>query len=292
MSSDIPAARHPVIVRPLASLEEYHVFEQTEQAIWGMPDREIIPSHLLLTIAKNTGLVLGAFSGDRMVGVLCGFLGRDALGWKHCSHVMGVLPEYRAQGVGSALKWAQRDAVLAQGLDRVTWTYDPLETPNARLNLHVLGAVCRRYLPNLYGDLPDALNAGLPTDRFEVDWWIASSRVAARARRRPDPPVSLPPAVNRVATEGRNGWPSPAGWDLPSDTEARVIVPADFQSLRRSDLALATEWRLQTRAIFTTLFEAGFVAEDFILDPDRRQAHYLLRKASAATDHPSPGESI
>ena len=97
----------------------------------------------------------------------------------------GVHPAYRNRGLGYSLKLAQREHVLAQGIDLITWTFDPLETRNATLNFHKLGAVCNTYLPNLYGDMRDGLNAGLPSDRFQVDWWIASERVAQRLAGQP-----------------------------------------------------------------------------------------------------------
>ncbi|HYN87924.1 MAG TPA: GNAT family N-acetyltransferase [Ardenticatenaceae bacterium] len=267
-----------ITIRQLATIEEFHEFERVERAIWGMPDVEVIPTHVLLTVAKNGGLVLGAFDGGDMVGVLCGFLGRDTLGWKHCSHVMGVLAEQRGRGIGSALKWAQREAVLGQGLDRVTWTYDPLGTPNARLNLHALGAVCRRYLPDLYGPLADELNAGLPTDRFEVDWWLATPEVEARRDGRHPIPEALPAPANRVALYEGTPWPRPEAWDIPVERDISVAIPGNFAALRRADPALALAWRLHTREAFTALFAAGYVAYDFVVEADGRCARYLLRK--------------
>ena len=41
---------------------------------------------------------------------------------------MGVAPGYQGRGVGYRLKLAQREAVLDQGIDLITWTYDPLES--------------------------------------------------------------------------------------------------------------------------------------------------------------------
>ncbi len=89
------------------------------------------------------------------------------------------------------LSWRSVRHVLAQGIDLITWTFDPLETRNATLNFHKLGAVCNTYFPNLYGDMRDGLNAGLPSDRFQVDWWIASERVAQRLAGEPP---STPPS--------------------------------------------------------------------------------------------------
>ncbi len=126
----------------------------------------------------------GAWAGERLAGFVFGFLGfheaETARRLKHCSHMLGVHPDFRSAGVGYALKTYQREHVLRQGLDLITWTYDPLLARNAQLNIAKLGAVCTTYLPNLYGAMRDGLNAGLPSDRFQVDWWIATPRVADR----------------------------------------------------------------------------------------------------------------
>ena len=83
--------------------------------------------------------------------------------------------------------------MLAQGIELITWTFDPLESRNARFNFHKLGATCDVYLRNLYGAMRDTLNAGLPSDRFQVDWRIASPRVEARLRgERETAPSSSP----------------------------------------------------------------------------------------------------
>ena len=124
-----------------------------QRQVWPGTDLDVVPLHLLTTVAHNGGLVLGAFHGDRMVGFLLGFLGTDegqpnrpALArLKHCSHMLGVLPEYRGQHIGYQLKLAQRDYVSVQGVRLITWTYDPLESRNARLNIARLGAVCNTY---------------------------------------------------------------------------------------------------------------------------------------------------
>ena len=84
------------------------------------------------------------------------------------------------RGIGLQLKTAQREAVLAQGIELITWTYDPLESRNAYLNIQKLGAICKLYRRNEYGDMLDELNQGMPSDRFEVEWWINSRRVSQR----------------------------------------------------------------------------------------------------------------
>ena len=178
-------------IRPLSTHGEIRAVEQLQREVWDLPDVEVVPLHVLITAAKNGGLLLGAFDDERLVGFVFGFPGLTSDGkLKHCSHMAGVHPAYRDRGLGYSLKLAQRDHVLAQGIDLITWTFDPLETRNATLNFHKLGAVCNTYIPNLYGEMRDGLNAGLPSDRFQVDWWIASERVAQRLAG--EPPSNSP----------------------------------------------------------------------------------------------------
>ncbi len=59
------------------------------------------------------------------------------------------------------------------------WTFDPLEPRNAHFNLNRLGAICRRYQPNLYGVTTSPLHRGLPTDRLVAEWQLDAPRVVA-----------------------------------------------------------------------------------------------------------------
>jgi len=101
-----------------------------------------------------------------------------------------VLPEWQSRGVGYALKVAQREAVLNQGVRLITWTYDPLESKNARLNIAKLGAVCNTYIRDYYGELRDDLNRASRRIGFQVDWWVASRRIETRLTRK-RPPLQL-----------------------------------------------------------------------------------------------------
>ena len=124
--------------------------------------------------------MLGAFLDKKMIGFSIGFIGLTADGqMKFCSEQLGVLPAYQSQNIGYRLKMAQREIMLARQIDHITWTFDPLETKNGNLNLHKLGCRCRTYLLNVYG-AGQGINAGLPTDRFLVDWWLKDPDVSSR----------------------------------------------------------------------------------------------------------------
>jgi chorismate synthase len=134
-----------IVIRSLETVAEYHACESLQHQVWAMPDDlEVVPLHILMPVQSHGGLLLGAFDGDALVGFVFGYLGMTQEGaLKHCSHMMGVAPVYQSAGIGYQLKRAQREHALAQGHDLVTWTYDPLQSRNAYLNIRKLGAVCR-----------------------------------------------------------------------------------------------------------------------------------------------------
>lgn len=178
-----------ITFRKLAEKTDLEKLEELESAVWS--ESSVVPSHMTLTLAKFGGLFLGAFDGDRMIGFLYSFPGYTDQELHLCSHMLGFLPEYRKQGLGVQMKWMQRSEALAEGYRRITWTYDPLETVNAYLNLVKLGGVVHRYIPNCYGELADDMNRGLPTDRF---YWIGISQATASCSTTPAKAFDLTPA--------------------------------------------------------------------------------------------------
>ncbi|NOZ06611.1 MAG: hypothetical protein GXP41_09735 [Chloroflexi bacterium] len=276
-----------IIIRRLETAEEYKQTEDLQQAIWTTPDRlDVIPIHVQATVQRNGGLVLGAFAPDgEMVGYLLGFLGQHTDGRiKHCSHQMGVLTAYRSHGVGTRLKLVQREEVLQQGFDLITWTYDPLEGPNAHLNIARLGATCSMYLRKPYGDMEDALNKGVDPDRFEVTWWIGRERVAKRVaalRAGHAPHLRALPSVAHINHPQRTetGLLIPDDWQLPGGEPFLVEVPPNFREIKKAARELAVAWRENTRDLFEAAFAAGYEVQDFfsITTSEGRRNFYLLQ---------------
>jgi predicted GNAT superfamily acetyltransferase len=242
---------------------------------------------MLITAVHNGGLVVGAFAEDQLVGFVFGFPGieftPDGPRPKHCSHMLGIHPDQRDSGIGFALKRAQWQMVRHQGLDHVTWTYDPLLSRNAYLNIAKLGAVCNTYRRSEYGDMRDGLNAGLPSDRFQVDWWINTRRVEHRLGKRPRHPLKLEnfskaelqPLYSLQASHPTGSWLRPPEHVAPLNGKlALAEIPSDFPSLKDADFALARDWRFFSRELFETAFTAGYIVTDFVYDQSR--SFYVL----------------
>jgi predicted GNAT superfamily acetyltransferase len=275
------------VIRLLDRPEEMPAVEELQRIVWPGSETDVIPAHLLLASVRAGGLLLGAFLDERLAGAVYGFpaLERTPDGPRplHHSHILAVHPDFRDAGLGFALKRAQWQLVRAQGLDRVTWTYDPLLGRNAHLNIARLGAVCNKYHRSEYGEMRDGLNAGLPTDRFLVDWWIRTPRVERRLQRNPrarlGPDHFLSAGAQPLYEPQRDadGRPLPPGrFDSPAGPLALVEIPFDFQSLRGEDIELAREWRLFSREVFESVFARGYLVTDFVHEPDAPRGLYVL----------------
>ena len=280
-------------IKILETPEEMEQVEKLQRLVWPGSETDVVPAHLLVTIAHNGGLVLGAYQDDELIGMLFGFPGLyntpDGPRPKHCSHQMGVHPTARDSGIGFALKRAQWQIVRKQGLDRITWTYDPLLSRNGHLNIGRLGAVCNTYMRQVYGDMRDGLNAGLPSDRFQVDWWVNTRRVRGCLETRPRPSLKLADfeaaeALNLYQVDNIDDLPRPhTSLADPSGNFLLAEIPIDFLSLKASDSELALTWRIFTREVFETCFSAGYLVTDFIHDTNgaRPRSFYVLTHGEA-----------
>jgi len=281
-----------VNIRILETPEEMVDVEELQRIVWPGSETEVVPIHMLITAAHNGGLVLGAFDGEKMVGFAFGFPGLyevpDGPRLKHCSHMLAVLPELRDSGIGFALKRAQWQIVRKQGLDRITWTYDPLQSRNAYFNIARLGAVCNTYLREVYGEMRDGLNVGLASDRFQVDWWVNTQRVERRLGNRPRGELGIGdydsahiPYLYRVAGRPGTFVRPPEHFASPGETMLLAEIPSNFPALREADLALAIAWRAFTRQVFETCFAAGYLVTDVLYDKSGPRSFYVLTHGQA-----------
>ena len=223
-------------VRPLTTLAEFQKCVEIQGAVWGYEDNDIVPRRMFLLAQKIGGQVIGAFVGEggaeKMVGFAMALPAyRDGQAYLH-SHMLAVLPEHRNAGLGRRLKLAQRHDAIARGIERMEWTFDPLEIKNAYLNISKLGAISRRYEPDFYGPSSSPLQGGLPTDRLYAEWWLRSPRVEA-ALRGEVASVDAEAVVGRVVVPRQIGeWkaaPQMRERAAAVQTANRVALQAAFQ---------------------------------------------------------------
>ena len=287
-------------IRFLESPEEMTAVEELQRIVWPGSETEVIPTHMLITAIHNGGLVMGAFVKEKLVGFVFGFPGLETLPDgphpKHCSHMLGIHPDWRNAGFGFVLKRAQWQMVRSQGLNHITWTYDPLLSRNAYLNIAKLGAVCNTYRTSEYGDMHDDLNAGLPTDRLQVDWWINTARVERRMGRSARGTLKLdqfakadlqPIYTLQSRTDGL--LQPPEHFSAFNGPLLLAEIPSDFMALKAIDFALARDWRFFSREVFETAFAEGYLITDFIFDhvDGRPRSLYVLTDGDSTLEDQS-----
>ena len=259
-------------IRLLEKASEMRATEKLTDEIWRGGELDIVPSHMITAIIHNGGFAFGAFENEQMVGYIFGFPGFSSsknLQLKHCSHQMGVHPNHRGKNIGFALKKAQRQMVRQQGLDLITWTYDPLLSRNAYLNIARLGAICNTYKRNEYGDMIDGLNAGITSDRFQVDWWVNTKHVSQHLDAENQPNYQETDSQTLYTPERNAGLGlliPPKHHSPPSKKRLLLEIPSNYQSIREKNISLAQDWRFFTREIFEEVFNAGYIVTDFIYE--------------------------
>jgi predicted GNAT superfamily acetyltransferase len=268
--------------------------EDLQRLIWSGNETEVVPIHIFRAAVHNGGLVIGAYQAEQLVGFVFGFPGIDFRSGQrqliHASHMAGVHPEFRDSGLGFKLKRAQWQMVRKQGIERICWTYDPLQSRNANLNIAKLGAVCKTYIPNYYGEMRDGINKGMPSDRFQVDWWVNSNRVRNRLGKSGDRKLGLAnyldagvPIVNRSKLNTA-GLPEPATvMNLTESLPLLVVeIPSNIQVLKSTAPDIAVSWSDHLRKLFLHLFENGYYVTDFVYLPGSNpRSFYILTQGFA-----------
>jgi predicted GNAT superfamily acetyltransferase len=131
----------------------------------------------------------------------------------------------------------------------------------------------------------DGLNNGLPSDRFQVDWWLNTKRVERRLSLRPRPVLDLEHYLIAGTTmiealKEREDTPhlSDSTFSL---TGALLLfeIPSNFPALKAIDLTLARDWRFYSRNFFEDAFASGYLVTDFVHDKGR--SYYVLTHSNS-----------
>ena len=114
---------------------------------------------------------------------------------------------------------------------------------NAHFNLNRLGAICRKYEPNLYGVTTSPLHRGLQTDRLVAEWHLDSARVVG--------------AIQYLVKE-------------PAEAPAIIEIPAELVRWQLEDSPEVGRVQAHVREEFKKWFAKGYAAVGLRTTPGNR----------------------
>ena len=238
-----------ITIRECDSVDDFKQCIELERAVWRDDDIGIMPIRLYMISKACNAPTIGAFdSTGKLVGFVHTMIAIREKQVVYHSHLAAVVEELRHKDIGFKMKLAQREQALKVGVPLIIWTFDPLQSRNAHLNINKLGAIIRRYEINYYSEgLSSVFDAAVPTDRVFAEWWVGS------------PHVESVLAGNRPAVEGQM---------------ETVLIPEDINKIRAESLSEHISWRMRVRDAFQQKLTGGLIARGF--ERSEGTSRYLL----------------
>lgn len=268
-------------IRPFRTHQDYEACIALQEATWGTGFSERVPMALMIVSQRLGGVAAGAFDDDgSLAGFIFGLSGIENGNPVHWSDMLAVRTDCRGRGLGIRLKSYQRNVVLENGIRRMYWTFDPLESQNAYINLARLGIVAREYVENMYGQTDSPLHRGIGTDRFIALWQLDAARVERRLAEEESPAaieeLAGVPRVLDCTPASPSGWPEPEARETPRADQILAAIPSNIQALKAATPELAARWREATRSVLRSYLSNGYEVCELIRGA--RVSHYLLRR--------------
>jgi predicted GNAT superfamily acetyltransferase len=251
-----------LVIKKLHTYEELKEVATIRSEIWPN-DGEVALDHMKF-ISCHGGIILGAYQEEQLVGYIYSFPGYRANKVYLILQNIGVLPAYQHQKIGEALMQALKQEAQNLGYEEIVWTFEPLESVNAYVYLHKMGAITSEYIKNCYEDERN----DFPIDRLLTRWDLTNSEqtpieqletIIAQSHKVPfDEEVDIT--------------------DFADHSYLLIPVPAQFKAFRsRTEVH---GWRFFTRSIFCQLFTHGWEVFDLHKNqnPDSKLHYYVARK--------------
>jgi predicted GNAT superfamily acetyltransferase len=242
-----------IVVRECENLEDLSACVQLQRDVFGLPEIEISPVRHLIVTKHAGGFTLGAFAEDKLVGFVLSvpafIKGEKAF----YSHMTAVDKNFQSYGIGTKLKWSQRERSLNEGVKFIKWTFQPVQARNAFFNLEKLGAVIKHYEPNFYGTDYSTLHEqngklGIDSDRLFAEWNLESEKV-----------VTLSKSDKFIEKD---------------EVKCRIEIPQNWNELVKNSPQLARDTQFRIKTEFEKAFAQGLICKGF--DRDNNHPKYLL----------------
>ncbi len=248
--------QNDIVIRECETFGDLSSCVDLQREVFALPEIELSPVRHLIVTVNAGGFVLGAYSGDELIGFVLSvpaFLKGEAAFY---SHMTAVKAAFQSVGIGGRLKWAQRDKAMSLGVKFVKWTFEPWKARNAYFNLEKLGAIVSEIQPNFYGiDYATYSTAGEPiglaSDRLFAEWHLESPKVTA---------------LSNSEKYAENVAP-----------DVEIAVTPDWTALVARDPSEAIAEQKRLKEEFEAAFERGLVGRGFKRD-ETSPAYLLYQK--------------
>ena len=187
-------------------------------------------------------------------------MGRGLSQW---SYRLAVDKNYRDQQLGYKLKQYQKEACKKMGFDQIYWSYDPLESKNAYLNLIKLGCEVISYERDFYKDSKSVIHSGLHTDRLIVRLPLSDSTVTGIDNQN----ITLLENEDLPVIQAVGPFPSLFKFEIPSD----------IQGLKLENNSLAEQYSQQVRDVLSSALDTHTIIH-FYRDNTTSQSFYILKE--------------
>jgi predicted GNAT superfamily acetyltransferase len=248
-------------IQKIDKIEQFSELVLLQKEVWGLEDIDVVPSVIFKSVTGLTGpngIVLGYFIDDQLTGYLLTLPTSNPKEVLGC--MLAVSKSYQHKGIGYKLNLKLREIMLANDVEKIFWTFDPLESVNAHLYLRKLGGIITRYFIDYYGDVNSRLHKGLSTDRAFVEWNINDLHVKEK--------------LTNYQHDNESDQES-----LCSTCKEYIEIPLNIQVLKKTSPEEAIHWRERTRIFFKQIVEdRNLIGYDYVVDIHKQKGMYLFKQ--------------
>jgi len=208
-----------------------------QREVFALPEVEISPVRHFIVTRHAGGFTLGAFHEEKLVGFVLSVLAYKGNEKIFYSHMTAVDKNFQNFGLGTRLKWSQRERALKEGVKFIKWTFQPVKARNAHFNLEKLGATVHEYHPNFYGtdygaSSDEENKIGIASDRLFAQWELNSERVEKLSRG--EKVSHAQEAAARIPT--LNNWTELTRLDPQKAISEQLRIQRDFENAFSNNL--------------------------------------------------------
>lgn len=285
--------QHLFTIGPILRSDDLRQVMELQALVLG--DSPVNHLHLptIIDYHHNGEHLLGVFEDNQLFGFAVAYFGtynrdprRPAMAnLKLVLDRVVIHPDYRAIGLGSQLLRQLREIAVSQAVRLMTATFSPLNSRMAYLMVRKLGSIINNYNPNYYSsDLVEDFSTSTQ-GQLIAEWWLTQNRVEERLFGKRSL-LSLTqyldvqtPIINPTESNG-DGLVLPYDKEVYFNDETMLLVevPPDHATLSLQNEALGYEWRDHIQTVMKNVFDAGYIATDFLYDTraGRLRSFYLM----------------